>query len=94
MLRVVEEMMPGFIRREVWQESASPLTQERFTLSSGGTSYGLEHTLDQSMSARVPYQTEVPGLWMAGANTVLAHGYAGCMLGGRTVANMILQQRR
>jgi phytoene dehydrogenase-like protein len=94
MLGVVEEMMPGFIRKVVWQESASPLTQERFTLSSGGTSYGLEHTLDQSMSARVPYQTEVPGLWMAGANTVLAHGYAGCMLGGRTVANMILQQSR
>lgn len=93
MLRVVEEMMPGFIRRVVWQESASPLTQERFTLSSGGTSYGLEHTLDQSMAARVPYQTEVPGLWMAGANTPFGHGYVGCMMGGRTVANMILQQR-
>jgi all-trans-retinol 13,14-reductase len=94
MLGVVEEMMPGFIRRVVWQESASPLTQERFTLSTGGTSYGLEHALDQSMSARVPYQTEVPGLWMAGANTLFGHGYAGCMLGGRTVANMILQQSR
>jgi len=93
MLRVVEEMMPGFIRRVVWQESASPLTQERFTLSSGGTSYGLEHTLDQFMSARVPYQTEVPGLWMVGANTVLGHGYAGCMMGGRMVASMILRQR-
>jgi len=94
MLRVVEEMMPGFIRRVVWQESASPLTQERFTLSSGGTSYGLEHTLDQSMSARVPYQTELPGLWMVGANTVFGHGYFGCMMGGRTVASMILQQGR
>jgi all-trans-retinol 13,14-reductase len=94
MLRVVEEMMPGFIRRVVWQESASPLTQERFTLSSGGTSYGLEHTLDQSMTARVPYQTDVPGLWMVGANTLFAHGYVGCMMGGRTVANMILQQSR
>jgi phytoene dehydrogenase-like protein len=94
MLRVVEEMMPGFIRRVVWQESASPLTQERFTLSTGGTSYGLEHTLDQSMSARVRYQTDVPGLWMAGANTLFGHGYIGCMLGGRTVANMILQQSR
>jgi len=94
MLRVVEEMMPGFIRKVVWQESASPLTQERFTLSSGGTSYGLEHALDQSMSARVPYQTEVPGLWMVGANTLFGHGYAGCMLGGRTVAHMVLQQSR
>jgi len=94
MLRVVEEMMPGFIRKVVWQESASPLTQERFTLSSGGTSYGLEHAVDQSMAARVPYQTEVPGLWMVGANTLFGHGYAGCMMGGRTVANMILEQSR
>jgi all-trans-retinol 13,14-reductase len=94
MLRVVEEMMPGFIRKVVWQESGSPLTHERFTLSSGGTSYGLEHALDQSMSARVPYQTDVPGLWMVGANTLFGHGYAGCMLGGRTVANIILQQSR
>jgi all-trans-retinol 13,14-reductase len=94
MLGVVEEMMPGFIRRVVWQESASPLTQERFTLSSGGTSYGLEHTLDQSMSARVPYPTELPGLWMVGASTVFGHGYLGCMMGGRTVASMILQQGR
>jgi phytoene dehydrogenase-like protein len=93
MLRVVEEMMPGFIRRVVWQESASPLTQERFTLSSGGTSYGLEHALDQSMAVRVPYQTEVPGLWMVGANTLFGHGYFGCMMGGRTAASMILQQR-
>ncbi|KPK21516.1 MAG: hypothetical protein AMJ76_02435, partial [Dehalococcoidia bacterium SM23_28_1] len=94
MLRVVEEMMPGFIRRVVWQECASPLTQERFTLSSGGTSYGLEHSLDQSMTARVPYQTEVPGLWTVGANTPFGHGYLGCMMGGRTVAKMILQQNR
>ena len=94
MLRVVEEMMPGFIRKVVWQESASPRTQERFTLSSGGTSYGLEHTLDQAMAARVPYQTEVPGLWMVGANTPFGHGYVGCMMGGRTVATMILQQSR
>jgi len=94
MLRVVEEMMPGFIRRVVWQECASPLTQERFTLSSGGTSYGLEHSLDQSMTARVPYQTEVPGLWTVGANTPFGHGYLGCMMGGRTVANIILQQSR
>ncbi|MGQ9572284.1 MAG: phytoene desaturase family protein [Dehalococcoidia bacterium] len=94
MLGVVEEMMPGFIRKVVWQESASPLTQERFTLSTGGTSYGLEHSLDQAMPVRVPYQTELPGLWMVGASTLFGHGYVGCMMGGRTAATMILQQSR
>ena len=77
MLSVVEEMMPGFIRNVVWQECATPLTQERFTLSSGGTSYGLEHTPDQYMAARVALQTEIPGLWMVGANALFGHGIAG-----------------
>jgi len=94
MLAVVEEMLPGFIRKVVWQECATPLTQERFTLSTGGTSYGLEHTLDQYMAARVALQTEIPGLWMVGANTIFGHGIVGCMMSGRAAANMILQQGR
>jgi phytoene dehydrogenase-like protein len=94
MLRVVEEMMPGFIRKVVWQECATPLTQERFTLSSGGTSYGFEATPDQFMAARVPLQTEIPGLWMAGANTLFGHGIQGCMMNGRAAAGAILQQSR
>jgi len=93
MLKVVEEMMPGFIRRVIWQESATPLTQERFTLSTGGTSYGLEHTPDQFMTARISLQTEIPGLWMVGANTIFGHGIHGCMLSGRAAAGAILQQR-
>lgn len=94
MLDVVEEMLPGFIRKVVWQECATPLTQERFTLSTGGTSYGLEHTPDQYMTARVALQTELPGLWMVGANTIFGHGIAGAMVSGRAAAGAILKQAR
>jgi len=94
MLDVVEEMLPGFIRKVVWQECATPLTQERFTLSTGGTSYGLEHTPDQYMTARVALQTELPGLWMVGANTIFGHGIAGAMVSGRAAAGAILGQAR
>jgi len=94
MLSVVEEMLPGFIRKVVWQECATPLTQERFTLSTGGTSYGLEHTPDQYMAARVALQTELPGLWMVGANTIFGHGIAGAMVSGRAAAGAILGQAR
>jgi len=82
MLRVVEEMMPGFIRNVVWEECATPLTQERFTLSTGGTSYGLEHTPDQYLTKRLPHQTEVPGLYLCGANGMFGHGIAGTMMSG------------
>jgi all-trans-retinol 13,14-reductase len=92
MLRVVEEMMPGFIRKVVWQECATPLTQERVTLSTGGTSYGFEHTPEQYMGMRAALQTELPGLWMVGANTIFGHGIAGTMMSGRAAAGAILQQ--
>ena len=82
MLAVVEEMMPGFIRNVVWEECATPLTQERFTLSSGGTSYGFEHTPDQFFSKRLSHQTELPGLYLCGASTTFGHGIAGAMVGG------------
>jgi phytoene dehydrogenase-like protein len=94
MLAVVEEILPGFIRKVVWQECATPLTQERFTLSSGGTSYGLEHTPDQYMGTRAALQTELPGLWMVGANTIFGHGIAGTMMSGRAAAGAIIQQAR
>ena len=92
MLAVVEDMLPGFIRKVVWQECATPLTQERFTLSTGGTSYGLEHSPDQYMAARVALQTELPGLWMVGANTIFGHGIAGAMMSGRAAAGAILRE--
>ncbi len=82
MLATVEEMMPGFIRDVVWEECATPLTQERFTLSTGGTSYGFEHTPDQFREKRLSYVTEIPGLYLCGANTIFGHGIAGALVGG------------
>ena len=89
-LNSVEEMMPGFIRNVVWQECATPLTQERFTLSTGGTSYGLEHTPDQFLGGRFPIVTGVPGLYLVGANTVFGHGVAGTMASGLACARAVL----
>jgi len=90
MLHQVERLMPGFIRDVVWQESATPLTQERFTLSTGGTSYGLEFTPDQLLEGRFPIATEIKGLYLVGANTVFGHGIAGTMVGGQAAAGTIL----
>jgi phytoene dehydrogenase-like protein len=46
------------------------------------------------MGARVAFQTELPGLWMVGANTIFGHGIAGTMMSGRAAAGAILQQVR
>jgi phytoene dehydrogenase-like protein len=93
MLRQVERMMPGFLRDVVWQESATPLSQERFTLSTGGTSYGLEASPDQMGTDRFPIKTEVEGLYLVGAGTIFGHGIAGTMVSGQAAAGAILSGR-
>jgi phytoene dehydrogenase-like protein len=90
LLEVTEEMMPGLLRNIVWRESATPLTQERFTLSTGGTSYGFEHAPDQFGERRLATQTEIPGLYLAGANTLFGHGIGGAMVSGVAAGNAVI----
>ena len=90
LLEVADEMMPGLVRNVVWRESATPLTQERFTLSTGGTSYGFEHAPDQFGDRRLASQTEIPGLYLAGASTVFGHGIAGAMVSGVAAGNAVI----
>jgi all-trans-retinol 13,14-reductase len=81
----------GDIREHiVWQEAATPITLERYTLASGGTSYGLEHSPDQWALRRPRCKTEIGGLFLAGASTFYAHGVAGTMLGGVACAGAVL----
>jgi len=90
LLQVTEEMMPGLLKNVVWRESATPLTQERFTLSTGGTSYGFEHSPEQFGERRLATQTEIPGLYLAGANTLFGHGIAGAMVSGVAAGNTVI----
>jgi all-trans-retinol 13,14-reductase len=90
LLETTEEMMPGLLKNVYWCESATPLTQERFTLSTGGTSYGFEHTPDQFGERRLAVQTEIPGLLLCGANTQFGHGIAGAMVGGLVAGNTVI----
>ncbi|MCP4226750.1 MAG: hypothetical protein GY773_25700 [Actinomycetia bacterium] len=71
-------------------EMATTLTHERYTHSTGGTSYGYLHSPEQSGENRPHYRTEIDGLWVVGANTVGGHGMAGAMSGGVFCASDIL----
>jgi phytoene dehydrogenase-like protein len=62
LLAVAERVLPGISAKVVWQESATPDTQERFTLSTGGTSYGIEYAVDQMGPLRPAAETEIAGL--------------------------------
>jgi phytoene dehydrogenase-like protein len=73
-------------------ETATTLSHERYTHSSGGTSYGYMHSPEQIGDNRPAHRTEIEGLWVVGANTVSGHGIAGAVVGGVACAGAILDR--
>jgi phytoene dehydrogenase-like protein len=91
LLATAERLVPGLgehtLREHTeWKEAATPVTQERFTHSTGGTSYGIEFATDQMGPMRIGPGTEVPGLFLCGSSTPEGHGIANVMLSGVVAA--------
>jgi phytoene dehydrogenase-like protein len=86
LLEQAETIVPGLREHIHWKEAATPVTQERFTLSTGGTSYGIEYATDQMGPARIGYATDVEGLFLCGASTPAGHGIANVMFSGLRAA--------
>lgn len=90
--RVLADQLEGRRLRDhvAFMETATPLSHERYTRSSGGTSYGYMHSPEQSGRVRPAHRTEIDGLWLVGANTVAGHGVGGAMVGGVNCAGEIV----
>ncbi len=86
LLETAERVVPGLREHTHWKEAATPVTQERFTHSTGGTSYGIEYATDQMGPARIGYTTDVEGLFLCGASTPAGHGIANVMFSGLRAA--------
>jgi phytoene dehydrogenase-like protein len=86
LLETAERILPDLRRHVVWKEAATPVTQERFTHSTGGTSYGIEYATDQMGPMRAGYATDVEGLFLCGASTPAGHGIANVMFSGLRAA--------
>lgn len=74
----------------VYRDASTPITQERFTLSTGGACYGLEMTIDQLGPFRPDVTSAIPGLYLAGASTKHQHGIVATLNGGAGTAGAIL----
>jgi phytoene dehydrogenase-like protein len=92
LIGAAERVVPGIGRHIEWKESASPVTQERFTHSTGGTSYGIEFAVDQMGPMRIGPETDVPGLFLTGASTPSGHGIASVMRSGVVAAGAVLRR--
>jgi phytoene dehydrogenase-like protein len=90
LVAAAERVVPGLADHVDWQETATPVTQERFTHSTGGTSYGIEFACDQMGPLRIGPRTDVAGLYLCGASTPWGHGIGSVLRGGVAAASAVL----
>jgi phytoene dehydrogenase-like protein len=86
-------VIPHLRQHIVWREASSPVTHERFTLSSLGSCYGIEMAADQIGPRRPGPRTEIRGLWLTGASTTWGAGIVGAVSSGVGTAGAILRRR-
>lgn len=94
--RVIEltrRAFPCLPEEIVYQEFSSPLTHSRYTLSTGGTGYGIAASPEQFLFGRPGSRTKLPGLLLCGASCRTGHGIAGAMMSGLMAAAAILGPR-
>lgn len=89
-LDTAEGVIPDLREHIVYRDASTPITQERFTLSTGGACYGLEMTRDQIGPFRPDVTTSIPGLYLAGASTRHQHGIVATLNGGVGTAGAVL----
>lgn len=81
---------PDVRARVAHLELATPLTHSRYTLSTGGTSYGLAATPRQFLLGRPGARSGLPGLLLCGASTRTGHGIVGAATSGVHAAAAVL----
>ena len=89
MIERLDRVFPGTSDTIVFKESATPLTQTRYTRALAGTSYGLAATAKQFQQKRPGYRGPIKGLYLTGSNTKGGHGIYGVMMGGRSSAAVV-----
>lgn len=82
--------IPGLSDMIVMRDSATPLTNLRFTRNAFGSIYGYAPTVDNAFISRLPNRTAVPGLFLASAWGNPGGGYGGVIGGGRNASTDVL----
>lgn len=83
--RAQDSGFPGLEKLIVMADSATPLTNLRFTGNTGGAIYGYDQTPSNSFLSRLPNKTGIPGLYLAGAWGSPGGGFGGALMGGKKV---------
>jgi all-trans-retinol 13,14-reductase len=92
LIKRAEEYLPGLSSHIEELEVGTPRTNEHYTSNTKGSIYGWAHTAEQSMQNRLPQETPIENLLLAGAWTSPGGGQAPVLISGNTAAEMILDE--
>ncbi|WP_034263771.1 phytoene desaturase family protein [Actinospica robiniae] len=84
--------LEGLRKHILHYEVSTPMTQSRFTLTGGGTPYGLAAIPAQFGAGRPDHRTALPGLYLVGADTRSGFGIGGALAGAVRCAGLILDR--
>jgi prolycopene isomerase len=88
----VEALLPGYRDSLTFVDSATPETFETYTLAHDGAIYGWENSPNQTLPKRLPQETPIPGLLLAGHWTNPGTGSVRCLLSGLQAAAIVSGQ--
>jgi all-trans-retinol 13,14-reductase len=80
--RLEKTILPGLSKAMAVKEIGTPLTNVRYTGNYRGAIYGWDQTLNNSGQNRLPHQTPITNLYLAGAWTKPGHGYSAVIWSG------------
>ncbi len=91
-IKRAEKILPGLSSHIEVMEIGSPRTMEHYTLNPAGSILGWDNTPDQTMMNRLPQETPIDNLYLAGAWTFPSGGQSAVMLSGFMAAEKILKR--
>lgn len=89
MIDRVAAILPGYRESITFVDSATPESFRDYTLAHNGAIYGWENTPSQTLPKRLPQETPIEGLYLAGHWTNPGTGSVRCLLSGLTAAAAI-----
>jgi prolycopene isomerase len=83
LVRRAEKIISGLSTMIEVEESATPLTNWRFTRNPKGAIYGFEQSVDNAYFRRIKNQTPIKGLYLASAWSNPGGGFSGVLMSGQ-----------
>jgi phytoene dehydrogenase-like protein len=90
--RAERNVIPGLSSMIEVKESATPLTNWRYTGNTDGAIYGFEQSMDNAYMNRIENHTPIKGLYLAGAWGNPGGGYGGAFRSGQKTFQALMEE--